>query len=457
MRMKSMNGNKPEKNGAKPEGNLLESGSRRVLLLQFCMWAVNCVAVAFICIFIYHTTQRIRGNYQARFFLDSISTFPRDPKMDLWICLTLMGVLAITFFARNWWMDSQKKWAPVTLVIDFLACAIILYRLNFNYNGLILLVFANIITYVRHGRLKLLFVILGVTGYLLADANLLSIYFPLYRVNDYILYYTSTQQQYLFSVYNILGSLNIILFIIYCIYVINQQFGTIQKVNSLYRELQDANDQLRHFADMSERMAQTRERNRLAREIHDTLGHTLTGITAGLDACLALIDVSPEETKKQLELLSKVSREGIKDVRRSVNELRPDALRRLSLRQAISEMVAAMSQVSDVDISFETDEQNLRFDEDEEDAIYRVIQEGITNAVRHGHASHIFITLHREDQELLLTIHDDGIGASSIHGGFGIRHIRERIELLQGSVEFDGSNGFTITAHIPIRRGESYD
>ena len=457
MRTKSMNGNNPDPNANKPDTNLFEPRGRRILLLQIFMWVVNCVSVAFICVFICYTTQRIRGNYQARLFLDSIQTFPRDPNADLWVCMSLMGVLGVTFLIRNLWLDSQNRWTPVTLIVDFLACAIILYRLDFNYNGLILLVFANIITYVRRGKLKLLFVVLGISGYLLADANLLSIYFPLYRVNDYIQYYASSQQQYLFSLYNILGSLNIILFIVYCIYVINQQFGTIQKVNTLYRELQDANEQLRHFADMSERMAQTRERNRLAREIHDTLGHTLTGITAGLDACLALIDVSPEETKKQLELLAKVSREGIKDVRRSVNELRPDALRRLSLRQAISEMVAAMSQVSDVNISFETDEQNLRFDEDEEDAIYRVIQEGITNAIRHGHAKHIFIKLHREDQELLLTIQDDGVGASSIHGGFGIRHIRERIELLQGSVDFDGSNGFTITAHIPIRRGESYD
>lgn len=65
---------------------------------------------------------------------------------------------------------------------------------------------------------------------------------------------------------------------------------------------------------MSERMAQTRERNRLAREIHDTLGHTLTGITAGLDACLAIIDVAPDQTKKQLEMLSRVSRDGIKEI-----------------------------------------------------------------------------------------------------------------------------------------------
>lgn len=175
-------------------------------------------------------------------------------------------------------------------------------------------------------KVKIFFVATAIAGYLVADYELLSIYTPLYSVSDYIRYYPSGTQQYLFSVFNVIISLNIILFIVYCVYVINVQRGTIEEVNQLYHELQTANEQLKEYADMSERMAQTRERNRLAREIHDTLGHTLTGITAGLDACLAIIDVAPDQTKKQLEMLSQVSRDGIKEIRRSVNELRPDAV-----------------------------------------------------------------------------------------------------------------------------------
>ena len=208
---------------------------------------------------------------------------------------------------------------------------------------------------------------------------------------------------------------------------------------------------------MTEKMTQTKERNRLAREIHDTLGHTLTGIATGLDACLALIDISPEQTKKQLQLLSEVSREGIRDVRRSVNELRPDALERLSLDAAIRKMITDMSQASDVKIYFSTEEKHLKFDEDEENAIYRVIQESITNAVRHGKAGKIWITLRRQYNEITLSIRDDGIGAKEIKSGFGTKHIRERIEMLHGTVEFDGSDGFTVTAQIPIRWGENYD
>lgn len=435
-----------------------ESNQRRIWTLQGAMLALNCVAVFAICFFVYDTTQRICAQYNARTFLDNVVTIPADPRADLLFCMVLMGVLAATFVARILWLEHhQGPWTAVTLALDVVVCALLIYRLDFNYNGVVLLVFANVVANVRDGKAKLLVAALAICGYLLADYNLLSIYLPLYRVSDYIQYYTADVQQYLFSINNVLTSLNIVLFVAYCICVIDWQRGTIEKVNQLYEELQSANQQLLQYADMSERMAQTRERNRLAREIHDTLGHTLTGIAAGLDACLALVEVSPEQTKKQLELLSKVSREGIKDVRRSVNELRPDALERLNLRQAIEEMVQAMSQISDVQIHFQTDQERLQFDADEENAIYRVIQEGITNAVRHGHAKEIWITLSRREQEVLLVIHDNGVGAAEIKKGFGTRHMKERIEMLQGTVTFDGSDGFTVTARIPIRWSETYD
>lgn len=430
---------------------------RYLTLFQGGMLVLNFAAVALICVFIYVTTDRILKHYDARTFLDGVVMIPENPTTNLIICMMLMGILVVTFAMRHFRMEQQNKWVVITLILDMAVCSAVIYQLDFNYNGLLLLVFANVIAYVKDGKMKLLFVVLAIAGYLVADYELLSIYMPLYNIDNYIHYYSFNTQQYLFSVYNVILSLNIILFIVYCVYVINAQRGTIEEVNLLYHELQTANEQLKEYADMTERMAQTRERNRLAREIHDTLGHTLTGIATGLDACLALVDVSPEQTKKQLLLLSKVSREGIKDIRRSVNELRPDSLERLSLEVAVRKMVTDMSQVSDVQIYFETDEKHLKFDEDEENAIYRVIQESITNSVRHGRAKKIWITLKRTDGELLLIIKDNGIGCEEIKSGFGTKHIKERIEMLRGTVTFDGQHGFTVTARIPIRWGEMYD
>lgn len=430
---------------------------RYVTTFQAGMLVLNIIAVGSICGFIYGTTNRILTRYEARTFLDSVVTIPASPKENFIICMGMMALLVVSFGLRQIWQKEHGRLIICTLIVDAFICVSLVIQLNFNYNGLLLLVFANVIAYVKDGKVKILFVAMAIAGYLVADYELLSIYTPLYSLSDYIRYYPYSTQQYLFSIYNIMISLNIILFIVYCVYVINEQRGTIEKVNLLYHELQTANEQLKEYADMSERMAQTRERNRLAREIHDTLGHTLTGITAGLDACLAMIDVAPDQTKKQLEMLSQVSRDGIKEIRRSVNELRPDALDRLSLEVAIRKMVMDMSKVSDVEIYFETEEKHLKFDEDEENAIYRVIQESITNAVRHGQARKIWITLKKIDGEILLVIKDNGIGCEEIKSGFGTKHIKERIEMLKGTVSFDGRNGFTVTARIPIRWGETYD
>ena len=239
--------------------------------------------------------------------------------------------------------------------------------------------------------------------------------------------------------------------------VITEQNNTIDEVNALYAQLEQANSQLHEYAAMSEKVAETRERNRLAREIHDTIGHVLTGISAGLDACVALIDVSPEKTKQQLEVISNVTREGIKEVRRSVNELRPDALERFSLEYAIQKMISDMTSVSDCKVYFASEVSNMKFDEDEEMAIYRVIQESITNAIRHGEADKIWIAMKHQESEILLQIRDNGKGCDHIKSGFGTRHIKERIGMLGGKVTFDGSKGFLVEARIPIRWGETYD
>ena len=381
-----------------------EEKDKTVILLQGSMLALNVAAVILISTFIYYTTEKIIYRYDARSFLDGVTAIPKNPENVMHTCIIAAVFLVVSFLFRQ--IVKKYQLMICSMLFDLVLCFMVIYTLNFNYNGLLLFLFATMISLVKGGKVKVALVALAIGG---------------------------------------------------CVYVINAQRGTIEQINELYHEIQTANEQLQEYASMTEKMTQTKERNRLAREIHDTLGHTLTGIATGLDACLALIDISPEQTKKQLKLLSDVSREGIKDVRRSVNELRPDALERLSLDAAIRKMIIDMSQASDVKIYFSTEEKHLKFDEDEENAIYRVIQESITNAVRHGKAGKIWITLKRQNDVILLSIKDNGIGAKEIKSGFGTKHIKERIEMLHGTVSFDGSDGFTVTAEIPIRWGENYD
>jgi len=436
--------------------------NKRFFYLKISMVAINFIAVLFITLLIYITTRNICDRFIAREYINSVSSIPWNPFRNIIISVVLLCVIALSNIIRDFTCKNSKV-MYLALFIDLLISFAIIYFLNFNYNGILFLVIANVITYTKGVRERYLLMLLSVAAILIADYQLISINFNLYSINDYIGFYDASMQQTLMACYNTVVSVNMVLFIIYCISVIQNQRGTIDEVNTLYEKLSKANEdlrianeQLKEYSKITEKMGETRERNRLAREIHDTLGHTLTGILAGLDACLTTIDISPQETKKQLEMIAGVTRQGINEVRRSVNKLRPDALERLNLESAIRKMIMEVESVSNTRITF-VSEVALKFDADEEDAIYRVIQESITNAIRHGKATQIRIHIESVNGEIILTIKDNGVGCKEMKKGFGTRHIVERIQMLKGSVEFDGSDGFTVTARIPIRWGENYD
>lgn len=431
------------------------------LFLRTTLLIINVVMVLFIVTFVYMTTRKIRLEYNARSFLNNVKAIPQDPAILLWSCLLLLLILILSFLLREKFYRKDRNLCRISLLVDVIAGYLLIYILDFNYTGLLLMISANILFHLRalggKGNKVGLLLAVTVVGYLLTGYDLVKVYGNLYSLPDYIRYYDLQIQQVSFAFFNILNSLNTMLFVIYCIYTINQQRETIREVNHLYSELEGANSQLKEYAKMAEKMAQTKERNRLAREIHDTIGHLLTEIIVGLDACMTIFDISPDQTKHQLKVISDVARNGITDVRRSMNELRPDALERLSLKSAIEKMISDMIELSNVKVHFSCENMTLKFDEDEEMAIYRVIQESMTNAIRHGEATEIWITIEKKDGLLSLRIQDNGKGCKEIHSGFGIRHIRERIQMLKGSVEFDGSNGFLVNAKIPIRWGETYD
>ena len=97
--------------------------------------------------------------------------------------------------------------------------------------------------------------------------------------------------------------------------------------------------------------------------------------------------------------------------------------------------------------------------EDEEEVLYRVVQEGITNANRHGHATEVIVTIGTEPGRVYLIITDNGAGCSEVKPGFGLRHMRERLELLHGRLRCWSDQGFTLEAVIPAgtEKGEAYD
>lgn len=426
-------------------------------IIKILFFLINILEAGGISVFIYLTTKKICEDDQARVFIGRVEAIPKYPAAITGAVFLLLLMMGADMLIRERWKEKSGKTVAVTLALDLICSIVLVWILDFNYNGVILLVFANIIVFVNGRRMKYLLIGIATLGYLVADYDLISVSNRLFSIRNYIQYYSETQQQLFFSVYNILASLNIMMFILYCINIINEQRNTIQEVNEWYRQLQYANERLQEYNKMTEKMAETRERNRVAREIHDTLGHILTGVSAGVDACIALVDVDQVQTKKQLEVIAKAVRGGIKDVRSSVSELRADALEHFQLDDAIRDMIAEMNSLAGVEVSFYSDVTPFRFGEDEENVIYRIVQEGITNALRHGKASRIEIEARKIEGVLHLKIKDNGCGCKDMKKGFGTKHMIERVTMLGGSIHFSGGDGFLIDARIPIRWGENYD
>ena len=418
------------------------------------MKSFNFITVLYISVVSAATIIKIGNSGGAVMFLKKVDTLPPVPGNMLFLSPGFFVLLMVLMYIHdNYEIKQQRR----MIAMEFLCTVFVIVTLQVNYNGVILLLVAHIMKYFEGSSKKLLPLILGSTFLLIFDFNACSKFFKITSFETYTEYYIGTVAAVLILVKNLLTTLNIIFFIAYTILHLREQMDEKDEINSLNEQLRAANTELENFAAESEKLAQTRERNRLAREIHDTLGHTLTGIIAGIDAAMAVADVSPETLKRYLSLVSDVARQGMTDVRRSVNELRPDALEQGDLLSAIHKMISQMGAASKVDITLDNRAGRLSFGEDEEKIIYRIIQESITNSIRHGKADTVRIRMTREYNLVTITIRDDGIGASDIEMGFGLTHMKERLDMLGGKIHVDGSDGFCVVAEIPIRWGMEND
>ena len=198
-----------------------------------------------------------------------------------------------------------------------------------------------------------------------------------------------------------------------------------------------------------DRIAEDRERKRIAREIHDTLGHALTGISAGLDAVGVLIDIDPNRAKEQVKSVSEVVREGIQDVRGSLNRLRPGALEGRTLKDALEKMIREYQTLSNLQVDLHYEWVDVDMDVMIEDTIFRVIQESMTNAVRHGHASQMSLHFFEDEEDYLIELQDNGVGFETLTYGYGLKQMMERISILGGQLQFESRDGFFTRVSLP--------
>ena len=315
------------------------------------------------------------------------------------------------------------------LTLEFLVAIGISYVTGFGYTGMVVLLLADIMRYTIDWKKRALYILAVSAFSLLINGNVLQKWIYVIPLDIVWSYYRADHLSRFLGILNILNLINIYVFIFYMVILALSQMSEKERILVLNNELKEANIKLEEYASESARMAETRERNRLAREIHDTLGHSLTGI------------------------ITEVARTGIIDVRHSVKALHADALESMDIEDALHKLVDSTTRSTGVEISMNITTDLSHFNQDEGDVIYRVVQESITNAIRHGKATKINISIDRIDGELHIIISDNGVGCSDVKSGFGLHHMKERLDMLGGHLEYTGNLGFTIHAVIPIRWG----
>ena len=224
------------------------------------------------------------------------------------------------------------------------------------------------------------------------------------------------------------------------------------KINQLINELEAANKNLKNYANQVEELTIVRERNRLAREIHDGLGHYLTVIHMQIQAAKAVMKNHPEKAVILLDIAQNQSQEALVDVRKSVATLRDSEEARIPLTERINQLVRTTS-TDALHITCEVLGMAKPGYPQLELTIFRIVQEGIQNCIKHAQASKLNITLdYGEEGMLRLNIQDNGIGTENIHGGFGLIGMRERVKQLGGSLNYIAKmgEGFTIEVQVPL-------
>lgn len=205
--------------------------------------------------------------------------------------------------------------------------------------------------------------------------------------------------------------------------------------NRMDRKLRKANEEIEHLAKVA-------ERERIARDLHDVLGHTLSVITLKSELAGKLIDRDPQRAAKEIGEVEQISRQALSDVR--------DAIRGYRTKGLAAELALAKSTLETAGLTVQCDAATtVQLPAMQESVLSLAVREAVTNVVRHARASSCRLRLEQQDGMCRLEIADDGQGFVTVEGN-GLRGMRERVEMLGGTLDRRNKSGTTLTITLPL-------
>lgn len=239
-------------------------------------------------------------------------------------------------------------------------------------------------------------------------------------------------------------------------YLIFNSFFLKYKIDNFFgladtnQQLVLSNDQLRKNLEVIGELAVAKERNRFARDAHDTLGHTFVSLKLLLETILSDLPKDNNHTREGLKEALKITEEGLKEIRNTIKGLTTDDSR--DIKEVLQNLFSKYNNLG-IDIDFCPNVICEKLEEKYISSIYKICQEAITNSVKHGKSRNIHVLLNVLNEGIKLYISDDGTGCKEIKKGMGLNSIEARVSALKGDVNYwsDGEYGFNISIGIPVK------
>lgn len=358
------------------------------------------------------------------------------------IILILSEIFKYTLFIKKIYILKDKTYLSKALefILIILSC-VALGFLSYYYSNFII-VYMFLILF-ECFRFK------GIFKILLSIVNYLTYITPLilshiYLTNYIFDYKIINKNLYLFIIQN-----SIIYFGYFIIIVLIRKVKKNKKnIYTLNEELKEQNLKLKEYSEKIEELTLSKERNRVAQELHDSLGHYLMAISMHLDVLDKTLDTSPSKSKNILSKTKVIVDDSIKELRSTVYSLKKNDINILSSINSLIKNLSVENNVSfEVNISKDIEGVSLLI----KDNIYKTIKEALTNGLKHGHASIFNINCFIENKNIYLFILNNGIKPSKIIKSNGLIGMEDRIKNLNGSLNIENtSDGFKISVQIPL-------
>ncbi len=223
------------------------------------------------------------------------------------------------------------------------------------------------------------------------------------------------------------------------------------KMRITEEELLKINEELESYSRTIEELTLLRERNRLSRELHDGVGHTLSTLIIQLQAIKSIMKKNTKLAEEMMEEVIPYSKNSLENVRRTVRELKPRELEAFEGVFAIEELISNFRKFTGVDVRLILSKEKYSLSSDHSSNLYRIVQECLSNSIRHGEARNIIINIQFLEDKLYMRIKDDGKGCVEIIPSFGLISIGDRVKEMNGQFSFISTKGrgFEVSVTLP--------